>query len=232
MRVLFLLIFSVLFSNLSFGQSFSLATFAQFNTSFIGIKSKKEILSDITLKPWFGFNTGIVGGFHLNKNSRVDVAVSFKQIRNQGNPISFTNVMGEKTGGLENITIANYNCVGATYNYKLVSNFSIGTGLNLNILGQAKTKIKVPEDIFGNPISVNGLPLESKYNNYAFRRFNLAIPIVINYEIKRVLLSLNFEKGILSRVKSSEVKERENILSLGMGILLIKAEPSFQNSAD
>ncbi len=220
----FLLVLGMLYATLCFGQSFSLVSFAHFNSTFIGLKSKKEIHNDVQLNPWIGFSAGITGGFYLKKHSRLDVTVSFKQTRNQGNPIQFTNIMGEKTGALENITIVNYNTVGTTYNYKFPFNLSVGSGLNLNILGNAKTKIKVPEDMFGNPVTVHGMPLENKFNNYSFRRFNIAIPVVVSYEVKRFLFSLNFEKGMLSRVKHSEIKERENTLSLGIGYMLIKAE--------
>jgi len=206
----------------SVSPNFSLMPFFDFNATFISLRTKKDLVNSLELKPWIGFNSGINLGLSLTEKSKLDLAVAFKQRRNRGNPIQFANVVGELTGLVENKTIANYMGVGIIYHYKFPFNLRIGSGIELNFLVNAKTKLSVPEDFFGNPFTINGIPLDDKFKTYYFRTFNFGIPLIVSYEVKRFLFSLKFEKGILSRVKDAEIKERENTLSVGMGFLLMK----------
>lgn len=213
----------VLFPLLACAQTFSLSHYAEINASFISLQSRKSFHTDMEPKAWIGFGTGMIGGFSLNNpKHNIDIIGSYTQKRNQGNPIRLTNVIGDQMGNLSNKTITNYLSISAVYRYRFSFGLSIGSGLSVNQLIFAATKLDMPRKPVPGSISVQGVAIRRKHLNYSFRNMNFAIPLVLRYEWKRCMLFTNFESGVLSRVKKSTVKEREHTLSLGFGYFIIK----------
>jgi len=195
------------------GQSWRYGIAAGPNANIIGLTSQKEVNNEVIIHPWFGVRAGAMAHKRMGKRSIFDAHVSLVHKRNRDRTrISLRDSVNNNLGRYEEKTVMmNYLAPGIAYSVQLTDIWALGLGVNVYVLLNSKTRIRD----FDDPLS---------YKNYYFRRANFSIPLIASYETGNLLVKLRFEKGLMSRVKGGEIKERENTFTVTLGYLFGKAE--------
>jgi len=181
------------------------------NITVIGLTSRKDVKSDVVAYPWFGFHLSAIARKETRTKHILEGSLSFVQKRNrETSPFILKDEQGAILGRYDKTAIINNSLViGGSYAYQVTDLVAVGIGLNFNFLLRSSSRITDKD-----------LSSAISYRNYYFTPLTVGLPVFLGYRFDRVLLKLKFEKGIMSRISNSEIKERENVFSVELGYLL------------
>lgn len=196
------------------GQTITYGALAGANLNLVRLGSDHDIVDNTSFK----LNPAYAGGAFVNfKYNRKNILTSleYERISNTTNFV-FTDIAGNPVGKYNasfiNIQLT-YDIIGL---YEVFNELSIGTGVSVYFV--ADSKVKFPKDI---DFYAAGSPWDPSKDIFAYRRLNIAIPILVRYEANKLFFFSKLSVGVINRLYNhSIVKEYNNTLTMGLGVYL------------
>ncbi len=103
-----------------------------------------------------------------------------------------------------------YLCLSPQVSYRVFNHWSVGSGLNLNLLLFSINRLKDYEEA-------------KVIKNTYYRTFNIGLPVFIMFQNNNFFIRLKFDKGLVNLMKDSNsfFREKENTLSLNIGYFFV-----------
>ncbi|HZK08688.1 MAG TPA: outer membrane beta-barrel protein [Bacteroidales bacterium] len=195
-------------------QKFDYGVFVGGNLNFLSARSNYEIKNDLKFKPGFSYNLG--GNVTTRiKMINLSVSIEYSRIRNTYNQ-SFWRIDGSPILESKACITNHYIEVSGLGTMEIVRGLNVGVGLSGNYLLKSSMKLNAA-------INSAGQEMENDLISHTYRKIKFSIPVIIEYEIKKIRFFTRFNIGVMNRLNGdSFVKEIENPLVFGIGFRLNK----------
>ena len=209
MKRLFVIIL-ICFSAVVNAQNFKAGVIAGLNLSFLNVKSDYNFSWSGDYNPGIGCEAGLYSVLKISGKLNLESNLLFQLVTHRDKKeIDFRDAYGRITDQSELNTIINYYTVlSPMISYQVFKNWSIGTGVNFNILLASKTRF-------------NDFENQPMLKNTYYKVFIPGIPVFIGFNHNKYYLRLKLDKGLMNLMKDSDsyFREIENTVSLGFAYL-------------